>query len=181
MRDHFDDVTLTGQGFRLRPVDLSDAGAIVDGASDPQTLQWLPLPRPYLREHAVAWISNHCAPPAFPRVIEADGAFAGVIDLKKTDWRGGTTEIGYWLHPDFRGRGLMSAAVRLLGDWALEEQGMQRVEIRVAMGNVPSQRVARAAGYLREGVLRNAGFLHEGRVDLVVFSRIRADLGAATS
>ena len=155
---------------------LSDADAIVEGASDPQTLQWLPLPRPYLREHAVDWIRNHCAPPAFPRVIEVDGAFAGVIDLKKTDWRAGTTEIGYWLHPDFRGRGLMSEAVRLLGDWALGEQGMQRVEIRVATGNLASQRVAHAAGYVEEGTLRNAGFLHVGRVDLIVFSRIRADL-----
>lgn len=176
MRDHFDNVLLNGDGFRLRPVQLSDADAIVEGASDPQTLQWLPLPRPYLREHAVDWIRNHCAPPAFPRVIEVDGAFAGVIDLKKTDWRAGTTEIGYWLHPDFRGRGLMSEAVRLLGDWALGEQGMQRVEIRVATGNLASQRVARAAGYVEEGTLRNAGFLHVGRVDLIVFSRIRADL-----
>ncbi|PWJ25539.1 RimJ/RimL family protein N-acetyltransferase [Branchiibius hedensis] len=176
MRDHFDDVTLAGDGFVLRPVELSDADAIVDGASDPQTLQWLPLPRPYEREHAVEWINNHTAPPAFPRVIGVGSAFAGVIDLKKTDWRGRTTEIGYWLHPAFRGRGLMADAVRLLGDWALRTQEMERVEIRVATGNVASQRVARSAGYVQEGTLRNAGFLHEGRVDLIVFSRIRADL-----
>lgn len=176
MRNQFDEVTLAGDGFHLRPIDLTDADAIVAGASDPQTLRWLPLPRPYLREHAVDWISHHIAPPAFPRAIDVDGAFAGVIDLKRTDWRAGTTEIGYWLHPDFRGRGLMVDAVRLLGDWALSEQGLQRVEIRVATGNLRSQRVARAAGYVQEGTLRNAGFLADGRVDLIVFSRIRADL-----
>lgn len=139
-------------------------------------MEWLPLPRPYLHEHAVEWISHHIAPPAFPRAIDVDGSFAGVIDLKKTDWRAGTTEIGYWLHPAFRGRGVMASSVRLLGDWALADQGMQRVEIRVATGNLASQRVARAAGYVQEGTLRNAGFLHDGRVDLIVFSRIRTDL-----
>lgn len=176
MRDHFDELTLTGAGFTLRPLDLSDADALAEGASDPITLKWLPLPRPYLREHAVDWISHHIAPPAFPRAIDVNGSLAGVIDLKKTDWRAGTTEIGYWLRPAFRGRGLMASSVRLLGDWALTDQGMQRVEIRVATGNLASQRVARAAGYVQEGTLRNAGFLHDGRVDLIVFSRIRSDL-----
>lgn len=32
------------------------------------------------------------------------------------------------------------------------------------------------AGFTREGVLRNAGITHSGRVDLVVFSLIRRDL-----
>lgn len=178
MRDHFDDVTLSGEGFILRALDLSDADGIVEGASDPVTQAWLPFPRPYLREHAIDWIVHHAAPAAFPRVIEVAGSFAGVIDLKKTNWRARTTEIGYWLHPAFRGSGLMVKCVGLLGDWALREQGMERVEIRVATGNLASRRVARAAGYLEEGTLRNAGFLYEGRVDLMVFSRIRADLEA---
>jgi RimJ/RimL family protein N-acetyltransferase len=50
-----------------------------------------------------------------------------------------------------------------------------RVEIRAATGNVASQRVAERAGYVREGVLRSAGYVHAGRVDLVVFSRLAAD------
>lgn len=177
MRDHFDDVTLVGEDFSLRAITLGDVAAIVDGCSDPLTQRWLPLPRPYRDEDATAWITHHAGPPAHPRAIDVAGRLAGVIDLKRTDWRAGTTEIGYWLHPAFRGRGLMTASTRLLGDWALRRQGMERVEVRVATGNLASQRVALAAGYHREGILRSAGFVHDGRVDLVVFSRVRADLG----
>ena len=61
--------------------------------------------------------------------------------------------------------------------WALREQGFERVELRAATGNLASQRVAEKAGFVREGVARNAGHVTHGRVDLVVYSLTRADLG----
>ena len=65
-----------------------------------------------------------------------------------------------------------------ISGWALREQGFERVELRAATGNLASQRVAEKAGFVREGVARNAGHVHDGRVDLVVYSLTRADLGA---
>ena len=48
--------------------------------------------------------------------------------------------------------------------------------LRAATDNVPSQRVAEKAGFTREGIARNAGVTNAGRVDLVVFSLIPADV-----
>ena len=59
----------------------------------------------------------------------------------------------------------------------LREHGFERMELRAATGNLASQRVAEKAGFVREGVARNAGRVHAGRVDLVVYSLTRADLG----
>ena len=101
---------------------------------------------------------------------------AGGIDLKHTDWASRTTEIGYWLGPWARGRGVMREAVTQLASWALQEQRFDRVELRVATGNIPSRRVAEASGFVREGVLRNAGYVHAGRVDLIVYSLVPGDL-----
>ena len=67
----------------------------------------------------------------------------------------------------------------MLAQWVLREQGLERVELRAAPGNIGSQRAAERAGFTREGVLRNAGHVHEGRVDLIVYSLVRADLGLA--
>ncbi len=55
-------------------------------------------------------------------------------------------------------------------------QGFERVELRAATGNLAAQRVAEKAGFQREGLARNAGFVPAGRVDLVVYSLVPADL-----
>lgn len=54
--------------------------------------------------------------------------------------------------------------------------GVHRVQLLAATGNVPSQRAAERAGFLREGVLRGG---HRGRRgvprEMVVFGRLATD------
>lgn len=177
----FDARAQQATGFRLRDPEPADIDAIARACADPLTQRWLPLPNPYRRSDA-AWFVEVFAPEqlgtgdGIVRVIEVEGRLAGVIDLKKTDWRAGTTEIGYWVAPSHRGQRLAGRASSVLADWAMREQGMQRVEIRVAVGNVGSARSAVAAGFRYEGCLRSAGFTHDGRVDLQVYGRTAADL-----
>jgi RimJ/RimL family protein N-acetyltransferase len=74
--------------------------------------------------------------------------------------------------------GAWAAKIRLtfrLRSWVLRDQGFERVELRAATGNLASQRVAEKAGFTREGVLRNAGSVNAGRVDMVVYSLVRGD------
>jgi RimJ/RimL family protein N-acetyltransferase len=56
------------------------------------------------------------------------------------------------------------------------DHGFQRMELKAATGNLASQRTALKAGLQREGIMRNAGFIHAGRVDLVLFSLTPNDL-----
>ena len=182
-RDHrFPEARIAGEGVVLRPLVEADVDEVAIAGADPLTQQWLPLPRPYTVETARGFV--HEFAPAQREsgrgivfAVEVEGHLGGAIDLKKTDRRAGTTEIGYWVAPWARGRGVAGRATRALAEWALRDQGLERVEIRAASGNVASQRVAEVAGFVREGVLRNAGFVHGGRVDLVVYGLVRADLG----
>ena len=81
--------------------------------------------------------------------------------------------------PEHRRRGYISQALDLLSAWVLIEQGLARVEVRVAVENLPSQSAAEKAGFVREGIARQAGRVHSGRVDLVIFSRVSSDLANA--
>lgn len=182
----FPDLILPTGRLVLRPFAGSDVDDVVEAASDELTQRWLPLPNPYTREAGVRWCTEaahdertrgegvHCA-----IVPAAGGRLAGCIGLKKTDWAARVTEIGYWMAPWARGDGYAAEATAALARWALREHGFQRVELFAATGNLASQRVAEKAGFVREGLLRNAGYVHAGRVDLFVYSLVPADLGEA--
>ena len=177
----FDDASLMGPDFQLRPLIERDVDDVVAACQDELTQEWLPLPRPYTREVALGFITSiapvqQATGGGLVRAIDIAGRVCGVIDLKHTDWRAQVTQIGYWVAPWARGEGLAGRASRLLSNWALDDQGMERVEIRVALGNVGSRRTALSAGFQSEGIARSAGFIHGGRVDLEVLSRIKADL-----
>ncbi len=159
----------------------SDAPSIAIAGDDGETQKWLPLPTPYTLDDAKRFI-HEIAPATFMAgagivfAIEHANVFVGCIDVKRTEWLNGNCEIGYWTMPEHRGRGFMSEALELLSKWVLLEQGFLRVEVRVAAENFSSQRVAEKAGFIREGVARQAGRVHGGRVDLVIYSKVFGDL-----
>lgn len=86
-------------------------------------------------------------------------------------------EVSYFLRRSARGRGLATRAVLLLAGWAFGTLGSQRLELRVHPDNEASHRVARRAGFRREGVERASGMWPDGtRFDLVVYSLLPSEL-----
>jgi RimJ/RimL family protein N-acetyltransferase len=178
-----DGVILKSDRLVLRPFEAADIADAAEACADELTQRWLPLPNPYTLDHATAW----CTRTAHELRASGDGIqFAvtdahsgrllGAIGLNRTSWPSLVTEIGYWTAPWARGQGIAADATRLLAAWALTDQGFARIEVRAATANAASQRVALKAGLHQEGILRNAGFVHAGRVDLVLFSLVPSDL-----
>ncbi|WP_106581013.1 GNAT family N-acetyltransferase [Murinocardiopsis flavida] len=179
-------VVLQTDRLTLRAFTENDIDDVHRGASHPSVQAWIPLPSPgeaYTRADAVEWCLSR-AP--YLRVsgdgqqwcaIRTDtGAFAGSFGLTRTDWRTGTTEVGYWVDPRWHGNGFAPEAVYALVRWAIEELRFERVELKAAVGNTASRRVAEKTGFSYEGTERNAMPLHAGRTDLAVYSVIAADL-----
>jgi RimJ/RimL family protein N-acetyltransferase len=176
----FPDETLHTNRLVLRTLTAGHVDDVHLACRDAETQRWLPLPRPYTHDVAAAFCLElapgvRSSGVGIVRGIEWQGRLAGVIDLKRPERAAGSVEIGYWTSPWARNRGVMTEAVDAFASWATDELGFQRVEIRAATGNDASQRVALKAGFLREGVLRRAGYTHDGRVDLVVLSRLDDD------
>jgi RimJ/RimL family protein N-acetyltransferase len=162
-------------GIVLRPLQAADVPAVAAACNDEQIQRWLPLPRPYTLAHAEDWclrLSHELREQGDGlnlAMVTPDGAFIGCVSLKKTDWPARVTEIGYWTAPPRRSAGHTTAATAYLARWALAN-GMERVELTAATGNRASQRVAEKAGFGFEGVMRNAGIVHGGRVDLCLYA-----------
>ncbi|MFG3494304.1 GNAT family N-acetyltransferase [Streptomyces sp. NPDC047928] len=111
--------------------------------------------------------------------IRTDGKLVGAVIFRQMDVERGTAEAGCWLEPAAVGRGLVTRAVRLIIDWAVEERGIHRVEWVVSAGNEPSIAVARRLGMTRDGVLRQSYLYRGERHDEEVWSVLAPEWRAA--
>lgn len=99
-----------------------------------------------------------------------DGTLVGGVLFLNFDAARGNCEVGCWLEPDATGRGLVTRAMRVLLDHAVDARGIHRIEWVAAAGNGPSLRVARRLGMTRDAVLREAHPYGGVRHDVEVWS-----------
>jgi RimJ/RimL family protein N-acetyltransferase len=97
------------------------------------------------------------------------GAILGGATIHHLDAERGIVELGYWLFPHARGRGVATRIARLLAEHAFT-LGVQRVAAYVNVGNEASNRVLERAGFTREGVVRSLPKPDGRRVDKTLYS-----------
>jgi hypothetical protein len=86
-------------------------------------------------------------------------------------------EMGYIIHdPADRGQGTASDAVRLFADHLFQTRpDFYRLQLIIEAWNVPSWKLAERCGFVREGLLRSAGFGTGDPADCYIYSRTRKD------
>lgn len=183
MSDGHEPAVVDGGSVRLRPWELADAEQLRRGCDDPVTARFMPtMPAPYTAADARWWLTEGA-----PAAWATGGAAWAVVDPVTDELLGGAglgqlvadrhqAEVGYWVAPWARRRGVATAAARAAADWAFRVRGIARLELFTAPTNAASQRVALAAGFTREGVRRGASTLRDGsRGDYVAFVRLADD------
>jgi RimJ/RimL family protein N-acetyltransferase len=163
----------------LRPWRESDAGVVAEACRDDDIVRWLDqVPQPYTRADAREYIAATAqswrdgAAASFAVTDAATGAVLGSISVHWVDAEQAVGEVGYWVAPATRKRGVASRALRLVARWATEEGGVERLQLRADVHNSASRRVAEKAGFHEEGVLRSIRFSprHGRRVDFAIYS-----------
>ena len=173
--------TLTGDDVLLRPLRPGDAAGIVAVCDDEISARWIPdLPHPYTSADGEEWVADaerkwreeHWA--NFAAVHAETGVHVAScgVHIEPQHARG---EIGYIVHPGWRGKGVARACVALTTDWGFDDLGLERIEIRADVRNVASRRTAASAGYRLEGVLRGAMTVRDERVDDALYALLPGD------
>lgn len=161
----------------LRPWTEADAPAIVECIDgDEEITRWLDqIPQPYGLEHALAYIRG--IGESSLAIVDAGGRVLGSIGVRWNE-PGDVGEVGYWLRADARGSGVTSRALLLISRSALSRDGVGRLQLRAAVENAASRRVAEKAGFRLEGVLRAAHWSPrlERRVDWAMYSLLPGEL-----
>lgn len=165
---------LEGDGVRLRPFVEGDVPRIVEAGSDERTQHWLGrMPSPYTEATARTWLENNTEKLATGRSLTwavadpvTDLVLASVEVFGVND---DDAEVGYWTHPDARGRGVMRAAVPLVTGWAFAELGLRRVRSFAAVDNTASRHVIEASGFTQTGEERLGTVVRDGLADLALY------------
>ncbi len=177
----FDPVEITAGRIHLRPWTPADIDDVHAACQDPDIQRWTRIPSPYTRRDAEAYVTEF-APRKWEEgwgapfaVLDATSGsvLASVSLVEVTD--DGLATVGYWCAPGARGQGVVSQAVGVLGRWAFQTLGVERLEWTAGVGNWASRRVAEKNGFTIEGTLRRGLVLRGVRVDCWIGSLLRDD------
>lgn len=177
MRRHLTTRAPDGRSVTLRPLKPEDAPRVQQACSDPETVKWLGsgiINERYSLDHAHGFIER-----ALARVA-AESHMSWAIAGTATDhllghisligYGGELTDsaaMGYWAHPTARGTGATTSAALAVVAEAFAPAadgggGLRRLTLKVAVGNIGSQRVAETAGFQRTGRTRQSDELIDG-------------------
>jgi ribosomal-protein-serine acetyltransferase len=106
-------------------------------------------------------------------VILENGTVVGRIGVYKVDVYNRIGEIGYWIAAHAQGRGLITQACQAITQYGFDTLQLNRIEVKCAVENIKSQAIPERLGFVKEGVLRQAEFLHGRFVDLVLYAKVR--------
>ncbi|TCM44288.1 GNAT family N-acetyltransferase [Kribbella sp. VKM Ac-2568] len=182
MSDFSDKPTLVGELVILRPLDEGDYDALMAAMLDPDVTRFTgsrgEITEPEYRE----WLRT--------RKDQIDRLDLAIVD-KATGETVGEAVLNEWskddescsfrilIGPAGQGRGLGSEATRLIVGYGIEELGLHRIELGVFSFNPRARRAYEKAGFVVEGVRREALLWEGERYDDIVMAVLAPDWEAA--
>ncbi len=164
-----------GRGLRARPFVADDAARVVEAFADPDIRYFhgrdldLEGARRWIDDAHHGWQAERVANWA---VVDADrpDRLLGRVSMSLA-LAEGHGEVGYWVLPDARGRGIATAACRAATAWA-HTLGLYRVELEHHPSNERSRRVAERCGFTFEFVKRSHHRMVDGTSDAWLWSHL---------
>lgn len=142
-------------GYHLAGLSPGDEPALVAHLSDGSISDMIPvLPFPYTASHAVAWVTHRIARRESTGIETSfairrpDGQLVGSVGVDDYPvHHRDSAELGYWLAPAERHKGLATAAARAFIDYAWQTLALKHLTASTLTCNPASQRVLAKLGF----------------------------------
>lgn len=163
----------------LRELRESDAPEMLFLRSDDLVIKYLDREKTTTLEDARAVILD-----AKESVKQNDGIMWGIC-LRSADFLIGTighwrfikehhrSEIGYTLHPDFWGQGLMHEAMEAVINYGFQNLNLHSVEANVNPNNQSSIRLLEKSGFVKEAHFKENYYFRGRFLDSAIYSLLR--------
>jgi RimJ/RimL family protein N-acetyltransferase len=165
--------------IRLEPLGPRHLDAVTELVGDPEVLRFTRVPDHPGPDFPREWIARYedglrAGTRAGFAAVDDDGGFLGLALAVDIDREDREAELGYIVPTAARGRGVATAMLTELTEWAFA-QGILRATLVITVENAASERVAARCGYTREGVLRSVHLKDGRRTDAALWSRLPGD------
>ncbi len=77
-------------------------------------------------------------------------------------------QLGYWIRPEYEGKGIVTQCLTRFVDFLFEKPGLNKIEIHFMTTNKRSAAVAERLGFRIEGIIRQSYFMNGKLEDLAI-------------
>ena len=166
----------------LRNRTLADAEAIFDFVSRPEVSYPAGFPPVKTLEEEIYYLEHLLPernqkdnlPAGYGIVVKGTDTVIGSVDFNYRH-EDDVLEIGYTLHPDYRGRGYVPEAARALIELGFKDLGLHKIELVCFGYNAQSQRVAEKLGFTLEARIRDRKDAQGNRCDSLIYGLMKSE------
>lgn len=108
----------------------------------------------FIRESVSSWADRRAFDLTIRPLNDLD-RHVGNVSVWPTSVQNQVGEVGYWIRTTDTGRGFGTEAAAVAIGIGFNELALHKVVLRIAVGNVASERIAEKLGFVYEGVLRD--------------------------
>jgi len=164
----------------LRKLEISDSEVIRKFAKNKKITKYtFVIPPPFTKKKVQTFIKRiekerkKGVSYYFGIELKENKKLIGMINLVKINKKNKNAEVGFWLSPEYQGKGLAKEALELVLVFGFRKLKLKRIEARVLHKNKPAQKLLEKAGFKLEGRLRKRTFFKNLWFDDLIYGILR--------
>jgi len=172
---------LTTDKLLLRHIDKSDVNEIFFLRSDEKVMKYIDRPPAKTTDDAYKFIQiindleKNNEEVTWAITLKDDLKLIGTIcywNIKKEHYR---AEIGFALHPDYWGKGIMQEALTEVLNYGFKVMNLHSIEANVNPDNAASIKLLEKNNFIREAYFKENYFFNGKFLDTVIYSLLQTD------
>lgn len=175
----FKEVKIEGNDLVLRNIKPEDLPMVYRALSHPKVIKYygVSFDTPEDAEKQMQWFFElEQAQKGIWLAIELrEMGLIGAIGIYHLNTVHKNAELGFWLLPEFMGKGYMKKAINLFLPWCLEQYALHRLYAEVESKNTASLKVLMQCGFEQEGIRKECEWKNEKWLDLVLFAYLNKE------
>jgi len=105
--------------------------------------------------------------------FKGEGRLIGTIGFYRIQKENHRGEVGYMLHPEFHGKGIMQEALEAVLDYGFNKINFHSIEAVIDPHNIASEKLLLRNNFVKEGYFKENCFFEGKYLDSAVYSLLR--------